>query len=109
MSSIGGPGGVGGPKGPGGIGGPDRPDGSGEVSGAAPATGGERAAEVGEFDRIAADIASGKLTRQQAIDQMIDQMAGTDQLAAPERAELREILADLVANDPYLSSLLGRV
>lgn len=109
MSSIGGPGGVGGPKGPGGIGGPDGPDQPAEVSGPSATTGGERAAGVGDFDRIAADIAAGKLTPQQAIDRMIDQIAGTEQLGPPERAELRELLSDLVANDPYLSSLLGRV
>ena len=105
MSSIGGPSGVGGPKGPGGV---DRPDGAGEVAETREAAPSERAAP-GEFDRIAADIASGKLTAQQAIDRMVDEIADSQHLGAPERAELREMLADLVANDPYLSSLLNRV
>ena len=105
MSGVGGPGGIGGPKGPGGI---DASGGAEEVDEAGDVGETERAA-AGELDRIAADVASGKLTAQQAIDRMVDQMAGTEQLGAEERAELRELLADLVANDPYLSGLLGRI
>ena len=108
MSSIGGPSGVGGPKGPGGVDRPDEAGEAGEVAETREAAPSERAAP-GEFDRIAADIASGKLTAQQAIDRMVDEIAGSEHLGAPERAELREMLADLVANDPYLSSLLGRI
>lgn len=105
MSGIGGPGGIGGPKGPGGI---DPSSGADEIDDAGEVGEAERAA-AGELDRIAADVASGKLTAQQAIDRMVDQMAGTEHLGADERAELRELLSDLVANDPYLSGLLGRV
>jgi hypothetical protein len=105
MSSIGGPGGVGGPKGPGEI---DRAAGPSEVAGTAATTAAERAAP-GELERIAADVASGKLTAQQAIDHLLDQIAGGADLPAPERAELRDMLTELVANDPYLSSLLGRI
>lgn len=105
MSGIGGPGGIGGPKGPRGI---DPSGGTEEIDEAGDVGETERAA-AGELDRIAADVASGKLTAQQAIDRMVDQMASTEHLGAEERAELRELLADLVANDPYLSGLLGRV
>jgi hypothetical protein len=119
MSSIGGPGGVGGPKGPGG---PDRLGGAGEVGdtadvgdvGAAGEVGGGAAIEqaaraaAGSLEALAADIAAGKLTAHEAIDRLVDDIAGTEQLDATERAELRELLTDLVANDPYLAGLAGR-
>lgn len=59
-------------------------------------------------DKLAADIAAGKLSPQDAIDRLVDATAGPE-LGATERAELRELLGDLVANDPYLSSLINRV
>ncbi len=100
MASIGGPGGIGGPKGPSG---PDRPD---ELEGATEIGASEK---PGAFDAIAADIAAGKLTPQEAVDRMVDEIAGHQELAAADRAELKELLADLVANDPYLAALVGRV
>ena len=100
MASIGGPGGIGGPKGPSGV---DRPD---ELEGADEVASTEKA---GQFDAIAADVAAGKMTPQEAVDRMVDEIAGHEDLAAADRAELRELLADLVANDPYLSSLVGRI
>lgn len=99
MTSIGGPGGIGGPKGPTDVGRPDEIEDVAEPEAAAP----------GQFDHIAADIAAGKLTAQEAIDRMVDEIAGHQELAAADRAELREMLADLVANDPYLSGLVGRI
>jgi erythromycin esterase-like protein len=105
MSSIGGPGGIGGPKGPSDV---DRPDAASEASeideAAAP-----DATAPGHFDQIAADIAAGKLSAQEAIERMVDEIAGHQELAAADRAELKELLGDLVANDPYLSGLIGRV
>ena len=102
MSTIGGPGGVGGPKGPGG---PDAPDGPEEVGGAESA----EAAAPGDFEAIAAELAAGKLTAQEAVERMIDEIAGHADFAAADRAELEELLGDLVANDPYLASLVGRI
>ncbi|HET9990068.1 MAG TPA: hypothetical protein VFQ65_16170 [Kofleriaceae bacterium] len=117
MSTIGGPGGIGGPKGPKGPDGPDGsdstggPDGPDKLSGgrgpdAASATGATGQAEI---DAIAADIAAGKLTPREAVDKLVDQIAGTDVLDPADRAELREMMADLVANDPHLQGLLGRI
>jgi hypothetical protein len=60
-------------------------------------------------DALAADVAAGKITAREAVEQLVDQIAGSEQLAAAERAELKEMLVDLVANDPYLGGLLGRV
>ena len=97
MSSIGGPGGIGGPKGPTG---PDEIEEAGDV--AAPE-------KAGQFDAIAADIAAGKLSPQEAVERMVDEIAGHEQIDAADRAELKEMLADLIANDPYLSALVGRV
>lgn len=102
MSTIGGPGGVGGPKGPGG---PDAPDGPDEIGG----PDGAEAAAPGEFEAIAADVAAGKLTAQEAVERMIDEIAGHQDFAAADRAELKELLGDLVANDPYLAGLIGRI
>ena len=103
MTSIGGPGGVGGPKGPTG---PDRPDAPGELGGASEVERGERAAP-GELDRLAADVAAGKLTPREAVDRLVDQLASHGSLGAADRAELRELVSELIANDPYLASLLG--
>ena len=111
MTSIGGPGGIGGPKGPSGPQGPDGPDGPDDVDntgdvGEVDAARAARAA--GELEAMAADIAAGKLTANEAVDRLVDEIAGSDQLGPAERAELRELLTDLVANDPYLQSLVGR-
>jgi hypothetical protein len=103
MSSIGGPGGVDGPKGPSGPDGAFAPD---ELSGAQSA-GRSEAARAGEFERIAADIAAGRITPQQAVEQMVDHLVGTQALDPAHRAELRAMLVDLVASDPYLAALLG--
>jgi hypothetical protein len=116
MSTIGGPGGIGGPKGPQG---PDAPEGSGETAAAdapaAPAssdaasTTGVAATGDPSLDAIASDIAAGKLTPREAVDKLVDQLAGSDALDPADRAELREMMADLVANDPHLQGLLGRI
>lgn len=112
MTGIGGPGGIGGPKGPSGIDGPEGVDelaGPEGLDGPDAADGLERASGVaaGQLDALAADIAAGKLTTREAIDRMVDQ-AGAD-LGQTEKAELRELIVDLVENDPYLSALVGRV
>lgn len=114
MSTIGGPGGIGGPKGPDG---PDGPDDIEGVDGADATAGTEAAADVqqaaatsgtADIDALAADVAAGRLTRQEAIDRLVEATAGPE-LGAAERAELRELLTDLVANDPYLGALANRV
>jgi len=71
-----------------------------DVAGTAPA---------GNIDKLAADIAAGRLTPQQAVDRLVDEIAGTEQLAETERAELREMMTDLIANDPNLAALVGRI
>jgi len=115
MSTIGGPGGIGGPKGPKGPDGPDGPDsgpdGPDQLSGgrgpdAAAATSATGHADI---DAIAADVAAGKLTPREAVDKLVDQIAGTDVLDPADRAELRQMMADLMANDPHLQGLLGRI
>lgn len=116
MSTIGGPGGIGGPKGPQGL---DAPDGPSETAAAdatdatdAPdAASTTRLAATGDphLDAMASDIAAGKLTPREAVDKLVDQLAGTDALDPADRAELREMMADLVANDPHLQGLLGRL
>lgn len=117
MSTIGGPGGIGGPKGPRG------PDGASDVAGsvggptidaaieraraaahAAPAA----AASLGDIDALAAEVAAGRITPHEAIEQLVEATAGPG-LGATERAELRELLTDLIANDPYLGGLVGRI
>jgi hypothetical protein len=116
MSTIGGPGGIGGPKGPKG------PDGVGDVGdigdvgdvgetdAAAPAsvTESRSAAGAADVEALAADIAAGRLTPHEAIDRLVEATAGPE-LDAAERAELREMLTDMVANDPHLGRLVGRI
>ena len=106
MSTIGGPGGIGGPKGPGGPDGPDGPDGANDIADVATET--VDAAASTMVDQLAADIAAGKLSQREAIDRLVEATAGPE-LGAAERAELRELLTDLVANDPYLAGLGNRV
>lgn len=117
MSTIGGPGGIGGPKGPGGPDGPDGPDdiegpdGAGPADRADAATAAQRtdrASGASDIDALAAEVAAGRITRQEAIDRLVEATAGPE-LGAAERAELRELLTDLVANDPYLGALGQRI
>lgn len=114
MSTIGGPGGIGGPKGPGGVDGPDGPD---DVEGLEGAERADQTTDVqgtaatgaaGDIDALAAEVAAGRITRQEAIDRLVEATAGPE-LGATERAELRELLTDLVANDPYLGALANRI
>jgi hypothetical protein len=107
MSTIGGPGGIGGPKGPSG---PDGPDGATDVAevGDVSDVTSTDAATATMIDKLAADIAAGKLTPKEAIDRLVEATAGPE-LDAAARAELREMLADLVANDPFLGGLANRI
>lgn len=109
MTGIGGPGGIGGPKGPSGPTGPGDVDDVGDIED----LGGVDAAQASKaatgLEAMAAEIAAGKLTANEAIDRLVSEIAGSDQLGHAEQAELREMLTDLVANDPYLQSLVGRL
>nr|MDQ3365426.1 hypothetical protein [Myxococcota bacterium] len=62
----------------------------------------------GEIEAMSAEVAAGRLTAREAIEQLVDAAAGPE-LDAAERADLRELLTDLVANDPYLGGLANRV
>jgi len=109
--SVGGPSGIGGPQGPGGPTGPDGPEGPGAADAADAVDSAatvEHAETTGDIDRLAADVAAGKLTPKEAIDQLVEATATPD-LSPAERAELRELLADIVANDPYFGGLANRV
>ncbi|MGE0872844.1 MAG: hypothetical protein AB7P03_30090 [Kofleriaceae bacterium] len=108
MSSIGGPSGIDGPKGPTGPEGVDTPEAAAQGTEAAaiePSTQIQRPSDV---QALASEIAAGRLTAREAIDQLVEATA-TPGMNAAERAELRELLTDLVANDPYLGQLAGRV
>lgn len=105
MTSIDGPGGIGGPKGPGG------PEGAAElddVAGDVPVEQAHGTTGASEALALAAEVAAGRLTQREAIDRLVEATAGPG-LDAAERAELRELLTDLVANDPYLGGLAGRI
>jgi len=111
MSGIGGPGGIGGPKGPEGPGGPEGPDDLEGVDGAAGADALEAASgpeNTADIDALAAEVAAGRLTPREAIDQLVEATATPD-LSPTERAELREMLSDLVSNDPYFGGLANRI
>lgn len=117
MSGVGGPGGVG-PKGP-----ADSTGLSGEATSIADSqrpTAAERSlatehaqatAQVGTSERaslrgvdaLASELSAGRITPRQALDALVE-AAGAD-LGPTERAELREILGELLANDPHLRSL----
>jgi hypothetical protein len=61
------------------------------------------------LEAMASEIAAGRLSPREAVDKLVEEIAGSDALGATERAELRDLLTDLVANDPYLQSIVGRV
>jgi len=115
MTTIGGPGGIHGPKGPTGPDGAPAIDDASDVGRAADVgevanIGGVR--ELGDIQALTAEIAAGRLTPREAIDRMVDRMVATTAgpgLGAAERADLRELLTDLVANDPVLGALIGRI
>ena len=106
IGGAGGPGGVGGPKGPDG---PDDVDDVADVGSDSSVSSATAAKAAGGLEAMASEIAAGRMTPREAVDKLVDEIAGTDQLGAGERAELRELLSDLVENDPYLQSLVGRV
>ena len=58
---------------------------------------------------LAAELAAGRLTSQEATREVIDRMVSVAGLAPAEQAELRELLTDLVTNDPHLVGLFGRI
>jgi hypothetical protein len=104
MTSIGGAGG----KGPGPVGPADgpgditAPEGAGEAEAL---QGGERGEAATKVDQLAADLDAGRITPEQAMAALIDEsLAG---LPASEQAELRALMEDVVAADPYLGGLLG--
>ena len=111
MSGIGGPAGIGGPRGPQGPDAAERTDVADAASetGAASSPAGVSGTGDTSLEAIASDVAAGKLTPKEAVDKLVDQMAGTGTLDPADRAELREMMADLVANDPHLQGLLGRI
>jgi hypothetical protein len=103
--SIGGPGGIGGPKGPTGPTEIDAPEGVEDVADVERPTETTRAPDI---DALSAEVAAGRMTAREAIERLVDATATADMDAA-ERAELRDLLTDLVANDPYLGALANRI
>jgi hypothetical protein len=108
MSTIGGPGGIGGPQGPEAPDGPPKIDDIDDVASGAPVELAHGTAPARDIEALATEIAAGRLTQREAIDRLVEATAGPA-LGATERAELRELLTELVANDPYLGGLVGRI
>src|SRR5262249_6541490 len=113
-SGISGAGGAGGPKGPGDVGDVSEAEASVEAgtplevrAARAAAAGG---VDTGGIDRIAADLDAGRITGREALDRLIDEaVPGEMELDEAERAELREAMAELIANDPHLAALAARI
>ena len=108
MTGIGGPGGIGGPKGPTGPTGPSEIDGPSEAADVSEVAGTAATGRAPDIEALSAEVAAGRLTAREAIEQLVDATATADMDQAA-RAELRELLTDLVANDPYLGALANRV
>ena len=113
MTTIGGgPGDIAGPNGPRG------PDGADPVAVAADDAAGHavtpptvQAVAASTVEALAAELASGRLTSGEVTRALIDRVvaaSGGAELDAAQRAELRELLTDLVTNDPYLGGLVGQ-
>jgi hypothetical protein len=105
MTTIGGPGGIDGPAGPAR---PDGPSQIAELAGDPPVDAAEAASPATDLDALAADVAAGRVSRREAVDRLVEAAAGPG-LDPAERAELRELFNDLIANDPHLGSLIGRI
>lgn len=104
--------------GPGGAGGPRAPDAadatsateSSERVGASMAAEVERlrgAAAPTELSTIAADLDAGKITGDEALARLVSGL-GLD-LGELDGAELRALMSDLLASDPYLAGLAARL
>jgi hypothetical protein len=78
------------------------------AAGDAPIERARETAATGDIEALAAEVAAGRLTPHEAIDRLVEATAGPG-IDAAERAELRELLTDLVTNDPYLGGLVGRI
>lgn len=115
MTTIGGPGGIGGPKGPTGPEGAEPAPRADAIAGEVvtdPTQGAAHAAATTALDALAAELAAGRLTPHEVTGALIDRLVeatGGPAMDATERAELRELLTDLVTNDPYLGGLVGRI
>ena len=59
-------------------------------------------------DTLATEISAGRMTPNQAIEVLLDQAAGPD-LPVEQRAQLRELLTDMLANDPHFAELTRRI
>ncbi len=59
-------------------------------------------------DALATEINAGRMTPNQAIEVLLDQTAGPD-LPVEQRAQLRELLTDMLANDPHFAELTRRL
>ena len=105
MTTIGGPGGIDGPAGPAR---PDDPSQIAELAGDPPVDAAGAAAPATDLDALAADLAAGRVSPREAVDRLVEAAAGPG-VDPAERAELRELFNDLIANDPHLGSLIGRI
>ena len=124
MSGINGPGGPTSPSGPGGVTDSAAADGAMATDGTADASTTNFAGQVrnasaeasaasttqapSSVDVLAAEISAGRMTPNQAIDVLLDQAAGPD-LPVQQRTELRELLTDMLVNDPHFAELSRRV
>jgi len=74
---------------------------------AAPA---QRAVAASTIEALAAEVAAGRLSSREVTRELIDRLVETaGGIDVAERAELRELLFDLVTNDPTLGGLVGRL
>jgi hypothetical protein len=104
MTTIDGPGGLGGAAGP------ARPDDASQIAelDGDPPVDAAGAAPASDLDALAADLTAGRVSPREALDHLIDRLveaAAGAGLDPAERAELRELFNDLIANDPHLGSL----
>jgi hypothetical protein len=91
---------------------PDIPaaDGAAAETAAAGASGGIGAAGADAVQRVAEDLAAGRISRDEAVDRLLaDALGGEMVQAAPAevRAEIAEALRALVETDPHLASLVA--
>jgi hypothetical protein len=65
----------------------------------------QHAAGTDYIAQLATEVSAGRMSATEAVDVLVEAAAGPD-LPDVQRTELRELLTEIIANDPHFASLL---
>jgi hypothetical protein len=66
----------------------------------------QSAAGADYVQQLASEVSAGRMSPTEAVDVLVEAAAGPD-LPDVQRAELRSLLTDIIANDPHFASLIA--